>query len=105
MQKEKFEKEVFHKTRNHEPYTWKDIKAFQFEDDDIIEIGYDEGFYTENNSVDPHFFVTISRMVEETDEEFSERMKDIDLENKWAEEQQYKTFLKLKEKFEPTIND
>jgi hypothetical protein len=40
-------------------------------------------------------------MVEETDQEFSERMEDISREKKWAEEQQYKTFLKLKEKFEP----
>jgi len=101
MKKEKFERDVFHKTRDHKPYTWKDIKDFQFQDDDRIEIGHNQGFYTENNSMDPHFFVTIWRMVEETDQEFSERMEDISRKKKWAEEQQYKTFLKLKEKFEP----
>jgi hypothetical protein len=54
MKKEKFERDVFHKTRDHKPYTWKDIKDFQFQDDDRIEIGHNQGFYTELNG--PSFF-------------------------------------------------
>jgi hypothetical protein len=39
-------------------------------------------------------------MVEETDKQFQERMKDIERQYKWAKEQRYKNYLKLKAEFE-----
>jgi len=94
-------KNIFDEISYKGPFKWKNIKDFKFEDDDIISMGYDEGFYTENNSMDPHYFVRISRMVEETDKEFRDRIKSNELQKKWAKEERHKSYLRLKKEFEP----
>lgn len=99
IQKIKIEKTIFY-TNSSKPFTWKDIKHIQFEDDDILHIAYDEGYYSENNSWDPHYFVEITRMVEETDEQFNNRLEKLEDNEKWAKKKRYESYLRLKKEFE-----
>lgn len=99
-EKIKIEKEIFHKISYSKKFTWVDIKHLELQDEDVINAGYDEGFYTENNSMDAHYYIIITRMIEETDEEFNKRQKEIERDNKWAKERRYESYLKLKKEFE-----
>lgn len=93
-----------HLLTKDQPITWGDIKHFQFEDNDHIECGYVEGYYSENNSWNPHYTCVIIRKVWETDEQFEKRQRQIELEKKWAKERRYETYLKLKQEFDtPTL--
>jgi hypothetical protein len=94
------DKDVFHLTKD-EKIRWKDIKHFQFEDDDIIQIAYDEGYVSENNSWDSHFFAVVTRPTLETDEEHARRMEDVRKENERLKKMRYQSYLKLKAEFEP----
>jgi hypothetical protein len=97
--KRKIKKEVENLHFNEQP-TWKDIKHIEFQDDDLVHIGYDEGHVSENNSWDPYFYVIVERFREETDEEMTKR---VEKENWWKEynkKQRYENYLKLKEEFE-----
>lgn len=82
------------------PITWKDIKDFQFEDDDIISIGYEEGYYSENNSWDGFYYCRVERMVEETDEEYEDRMERKRSSDSLLKKNRYEQYLKLKKEFE-----
>jgi len=99
MEKIKVKKTVFNK-RKDDPFTWKDIKHFKFEDDDVIRLEYVESYYSENNSYDEHYMAEVIRMVEETDEQFERRIKDIERDKEWAKKRRYESYLKLKEEFE-----
>lgn len=101
-EKIKKEKQIFWDQKN-EPFTWKDIKDIPFEDDDMINISWVEGHYSENNSWDGHFHAEVIRMVEETDEQFAERIANNERDAKWAKEARLKSYLKLKEEFDPEI--
>jgi hypothetical protein len=82
------------------PITWKDIKDFQFEDDDIISIGYEEAFYSKNNSWDGFYYCRVERMVEETDEEYEDRMERKRNSESMLKKNRYEQYLKLKKEFE-----
>ena len=82
------------------PITWKDIKDFQFEDDDIISIGYEEGYYSENNSWDGFYYCRVERMVEETDEEYEDRMERKRSTESTLKKNRYEQYLRLKKEFE-----
>jgi hypothetical protein len=82
----------FHEKNNL--ITWSDIKHLELEDDDIIQSTYE---YDEDGC---GFFGQITRMVEETDEQFQKRQDDLERQSKWAKEQRFKNYLKLKEEFE-----
>lgn len=97
------EKTIFRKQGSN-PFTWKDIKHIVFEDDDVIKIGYDEGFYSENNSWDPHFYVEVIRMVIETDKQFEERQSSNKWEAKWLRERTFNHYKDLIKKFEGCCN-
>ena len=84
----------------NDPITWKDIKDFQFEDDDIISIGYEEGYYSENNSWDGFYYCRVERMVEETDEEYEDRMERKRNSESMLKKNRYEQYLKLKKEFE-----
>jgi hypothetical protein len=75
---------------------WGDIKHLQLEDDDLIYSAWEED---EDN--DGNWHASITRMVEETDEQFQKRMKDIERQDKWAKEERLKSYLRLKAEFEP----
>jgi hypothetical protein len=84
----------------NKPFTWKDIKNFEFEDDDEIAIWYDDGDDRDEHYQEGDYILDVHRVREETDEEFQKRM----LNNKQFEESmkvsRYKTYLRLKEEFE-----
>jgi hypothetical protein len=100
MEKKKITKTVF----NHEsskPILWKHIKDFKFEDDDFINAGYvDHWENGSDNSGGDHYEVEVRREVLETDEEFEKRVHKTELDKKWAKEQIYERYLKLKQEFE-----
>jgi len=94
--------DIFH-IQSDNPIEWKDIKHIEFQDSDHLTIGRDEGYYSENNSWDPHYYAIVTRMIEETDEEFNLRIKDNERDAKWAKNRRYDSYLKLKEEFENKI--
>jgi hypothetical protein len=98
MEKIKVQKTVFNK-RKHEPFTWKEIKDFKFEDDDVIRLEYVESYYSENNSYDEHYMAEVIRMVEETDEQLQKRIEDWEINEKFYKKRRYESYLKLKEEF------
>jgi hypothetical protein len=99
-EKIKRKKQIFWDQKN-DHFTWKDIKDIPFEDDDRIILTWVESHYSENNSWDGHFHAEVIRMVEETDEQFAERIADNERDAKWAKESRLKSYLRLKEEFEP----
>lgn len=100
--KEKIEIETtIFSNQSNEPFTWKDIKHIEFQDDDVVKVGYSEPYYTDNNSSDGYFYVEVTRMVLETDEEFNERIKENELMKAENKKRRYENFLKMKAEFEP----
>jgi hypothetical protein len=100
MHKIKNPKDLLHINKSSK-IRWRDIKDFQFEDDDILHIGYDEGFVSENESWDAHYFAIVTREIEETDEEFKNRMDLNKMQQEIMRKKRYETYLKYKEEFEP----
>jgi hypothetical protein len=76
---------------------WKDIKHLQLEDDDEI-----RSEWVDDDNFDYHGYWhnEITRMVEETDEQFEKRQADNERMSRWAEERRYESYLKLKKEFE-----
>jgi hypothetical protein len=99
MEKIKVKKTVLDKRKDN-PFTWKDIKDFKFEDDDVIRIVYVDSYYSENNSYDDHYNAEVIRMVEETDEQLQKRIEDWEINEKFYKKRRYESYLKLKEEFE-----
>ena len=99
MSKIKIKKEVLD-IQSDEYITWKDIKDFQFEDDDIVSIGWEEPYYSENNSWDGFYYCRVERMVEETDEEYEDRMERKRNSESMLKKNRYEQYLKLKKEFE-----
>ena len=99
MEKIKIQKTIF-SDQKEKPFTWSDIKNIPFEDDDVIDIGWVEGHYSENNSGDGYWGAEIMRMVEETDEEFQKRIEEKESLSKYMKERRYESYLRLKKEFE-----
>jgi hypothetical protein len=78
---------------------WKDIKHIEFEDDDIIICCYVEPFITSNEECPEHYAIHITRMVEETDDEYEARMNALKKNKETAKKLRYNTYLKLKDEF------
>jgi len=74
---------------------WGDIKHLQLEDNDLIYSAWEE-----NEDNGGNWEAVITRMVEETDAQFQQRMDDNERYDKWAKEQRHKSYLKLKAEFE-----
>jgi hypothetical protein len=72
---------------------WKDLKHSEYQDDDLINIGYDDNY-------DGGWFISVERERLETDEEYSERMKYHERLNEDSKKQRYERYLKLKKEFE-----
>jgi hypothetical protein len=95
-EKIKVEKQIYWGS-NNDQMKWKDIKHLQLEDDDEI-----RSEWVDDDNFDYHGYWhnEITRMVEETDEQFEKRQADNERMSRWAREQRYKSYLKLKEEFE-----
>lgn len=68
--------------------------------DDIIEIGREDNYVSENNSYDAYTELAVYRMIEETDEEYQRRLDKEAMEAKWLKDRRYKNYLSLKKEFE-----
>ena len=99
MKKLKIKTTIFTKNVNH-PITWKDLKHIQFQDDDIINVEYIEPECTNNCEHDGYFDVEISRMVEETDDQYNKRMIEITESKELLKKNRYERYLELKKEFE-----
>lgn len=93
-------KEVFNKHNGNRALTWKDVKDFKFEDDDLIMAGYDEPEHGENYGHDGYFYFSVQRQVLETDAEFESRKFSNEREVERQKKNRYERYLKLKEEFE-----
>lgn len=100
MEKKKVQKKVFYHFSN-EPITWKDVKDFQFEDTDILQIGYVDAWENgTDNSGGDHYEAEVYRMVLETDEEFNKRVETAVKNKEWVKQKRYARYLELREEFE-----
>lgn len=72
--------------------TWKDVKHIEFEDDDILQMSWDEG--------DDGYCIRVTRWVKETDEEWQERLEDMKESENKAKERRHQSYLRLKAEFE-----
>jgi hypothetical protein len=101
MQKQKklIDVDIFHKTKDDQ-FTWKDLKDIDFQDDDVIHVQWEEGYYSENNSYDAHWSATVTRKVLETDEQFAKRIKREEIDATAMRNRRYENYLKLKAEFE-----
>jgi hypothetical protein len=75
-----------------EPPVWKDIKHIELEDDDMIQMSWDEH--------DDCYCVRVVRWIEETDEEYQERLQYMSESENRAKERRRQHYLKLKAEFE-----
>ena len=103
MSKKMKDKEIFRATRDHGPMQWKDIKHLDFQDEDVIISQWVEPYYSENNSWDGHYQMSVYRKVPETDAEYAERIRDIEVTKAQSKERRRETYLKLKKEFEDGI--
>lgn len=69
---------------------------------DILIYHSDPGYYSENNSWEPFTEIQIQRPRLETDAEHQERIERCRLYIEGLRDSRYKTYLKLKEEFDPT---
>jgi len=67
---------------------------------DIIHAGYEEPFYSDNNSHDGYYFFSVTRKRLETDEEFEKRKEEIRVFKEESQKKRYEHYLKLKKEFE-----
>lgn len=99
-EKRQIEKRIYSNQRISNPFKWVDIKHIKFEDNDEISIGWEEEYYSENESHDGYYYVRVTRMVIETDEEYQKRLDSEDLANERRRKLRYENYLNLKKEFE-----
>lgn len=99
MAKKLVDQNIFH-LQKETPIEWKDINHIDFQDSDIIQIGHDEGYVSENNSWDSHYYAIVTRKREETDDEYSNRIKHDEWFKEDLKKRRYENYLKLKKEFE-----
>lgn len=96
--KKEIKVQIFHDIDYKNPIPFSRIKDI-VQDNDIIEAGWDQGFYSENNSIDPHYYLAITRKRLETDDECQKRLEEEAMEKYMMEQRRYNSYLKLKEEF------
>lgn len=88
------------------PFTWGEVKSLlarnsiELNDEDILTISFEEGWYEGDSSREDTYTVKVQRWREETDEELESRMKlleDIKAKDKERRKKQYE---ELKKEFE-----
>jgi len=90
--------EALHLQENH-PIPVSSIKI-ELQPDDIISAGYDEGYQSENEAWDSHFYLIVERKRLETDKEYEERTRLETFMKEDSRKRRYQHYLKLKEEFE-----
>jgi len=86
MEKKTIHEEIFRGHKRYSAYggsgiwTWGEVQAelskknIELQDSDVLQIGFDEGFYEEDNSLDAHYYIAVTRERLETDEELEKRI-------------------------------
>ena len=90
--------QIFSKV-DKKPIPAKEYKHL-LEDEDVVNAGYEEGYFSENNSYDGFFYLQVDRMVLETDEEFEKRIFYANEQQEEIKQRRYENYLKLKKEFE-----
>lgn len=98
--KQKMVEEQLFCAQRDTPFTWKDIKHLDLQDDDIINLCWVDSFYSENNSWEGHFEAEVIRMVPENDEQYKSRISAYERSKTNSKKQRYENYLKLKEEFD-----
>ena len=87
-------------------FTYGEVKEMlkeakiELTDDDVLEIGYEPGFYEEDNSADSQYFVKVSRTRDKTEEELKKDKDRLEAFKTESKKRRYESYLKLKEEFE-----
>ena len=101
MKRKIVREEIFSKSFNGDNY---DIKFSDLpkdiQDNDIIGIVRDEGYYSENNSYDAYTELVIIREREENDDEYNKRLVQTNKILEESKKNRYESYLKLKKEFE-----
>jgi hypothetical protein len=104
--KQKIKKEIFNKTFEGQHYNvrFSDLPK-DIQENHIIEIRREESYHSESWSYDAYTELVVIEEVEETDEQYEERLKrNLDLK-KELKNRRHETYLKLKKEFEnDTLN-
>ena len=91
-----YEKDIFWGSFANMP-TWKHIKHIEFQDDDMIQMNYDDR--------DDCYCVSVVRWIEETDEEWQERLADMKESEDRVKENRRQRYLRLKKEFEAILHN
>lgn len=110
MKKEIITEQIFYACRRatnfSKPYNWGEVKELlskenlQLLDDDIVRIGFEEGWDEGDSARDNMFFISVKSNREETDDEFAKRKLKIEKLNEENKKLRYEEYLKLKKEFE-----
>jgi hypothetical protein len=99
MEKITITKDLFELDKDS-PILWKDIKNFEFNDDDEIFSEYLPG----DDILSSSFRFYVSRQVIETDEEYKERIEEYQKRKEESKKQRYAKYLEYKKEFEEDVN-
>jgi hypothetical protein len=112
MEKQIKRKQIFYDCKrsgqwNYTSYKWGEVKQLldkkniELQDDDELLIYFEEGYQDGDSARDDFNAVAVFRNVEETDEEFTKRIRDNAIYKEELRQRRYKNYLKLKAEFEP----
>lgn len=101
--KKLIEDTIFHEIDYDAPIPFSTIKDI-IEDNDTISAGWEEGHYSENNSMDGHYFINVTRTRFETDKEHDVRLVGDEKDKERMRQNRYETYMKLKEEFYPGVS-
>ena len=73
----------------------------ELQEEDVLEVGFEPGFYGEDNSSDACYFIEVKRTRKQTDEEFEEYKQKFEELKEKSKQERYNQYLKLKNEFEP----
>lgn len=101
MKNKLFIKEKVYTLESQKEIQFKEIK-FSILPDDVVITGYEEPYFSEDNSYDGYYYFHIYRNRLETDEEYNKRINGIEQFKIEEKNRRYQNYLKLKKEFENT---
>jgi len=87
-------------------YTWAEVKKLlkeeniSLQDDDVLEIGFEEGWNEGDTARDDMYFVSVKRQREESDAEFEKRKIKTEELRSQTKKRRLELYLELKKEFE-----
>lgn len=96
----KVETQIYWHQKNSQ-LRWGDIKHLELEDDDLITSCWEDD---ENAEYNGYWHAQITRIVEETDEQFQKRLIRLQEDRARLKQMRYQNYLRLKAEFENESN-